>query len=78
MLRLSDHWVGSRDESNSFEIIFVEVWDNILTYTLDSSWVIMTLWQIYHPYTNAWRQIARTVHQIPIADYDVTYERVNI
>ena len=34
----------------------VEVWDNILTYTLNPSWVIITLWQICHPYTNACRQ----------------------
>ena len=57
MLRLSDHWVGSRDESKSFEIIFVEVWDNIFTYTLDPSWVIITLWQICHPYTKACCQL---------------------
>ena len=57
MLHLSDHWVGSRDESKSFEIIFVGVWDNISTYTLDPSWVIISLRQICHPYTNACRQL---------------------
>ena len=57
LLRPSEHSVGSRDESKSFEIIFVEVWDNILTYILDLSWVIITLWQICHPYTNACRQL---------------------
>ena len=46
MLHLSDYWVSSRDESNSFEIMFVEVWDNILTYTLGPSWVIIAPWQI--------------------------------
>ena len=51
----------------------VEVWDNILTYPLDPSCVIITPWEICHPYTNACRQF---VHQISIADYGVTYERV--
>ena len=35
----------------------VEVWDNILTYTLSPSLVIITLWQIFYPYTNACRQL---------------------
>ena len=31
----------------------VEVWNDILTYTLGPFWVIITLWQIRHAYTNA-------------------------
>ena len=42
MLRLSDHWVCSHDESKSFEIIFIDVWDNILSNTLDPSWEMIT------------------------------------
>ena len=34
----------------------VEVWDNILTCTLNPSWIIITLSQICHLYTNACRQ----------------------
>ena len=52
-----DHWVGSRDESKYLKLSFsVEVWDNILTYTLDPSWVIIAPWQICHPNTDACRQ----------------------
>ena len=57
MLRLSDHWVGIRNESKSFEITFLcRSVRRYLTYPLDPSWVIITLWQIYHPHTNACRQ----------------------
>ena len=34
----------------------VEVWDNVLTHTLNPSWIMITLSQICHPYTNACNQ----------------------
>ena len=40
-----------------FFFMSVEVADTILTYILDPFWVIITLWQICHPCTNACRQL---------------------
>ena len=56
-----------RQYPNPLKLSFsVELWANILTYTLDLSWVIITLWQICHPYTNALHNanLSDTVHQI--------------
>ena len=57
MLHLSDHWVGLRDESKSFEIIFlcrsVRQYFNLL---IGAILVTITLCQICHSYNNAGRQ----------------------
>ena len=57
------HYVSATTESvhatNPIPLILsfsVKMWDNISTYTLNPYWVITTLWQICHPYTNACRQ----------------------
>ena len=63
---------------NPLKLYFsVEVWDNILTYTLDPSWVIIAPGKsaIQTPLHAA--SVSQNVHQISIADYGVTYEQVN-
>ena len=47
----------------------VEVWDDILTYTFDPSWVIITLWQICHPYTSACHLLVVVAHCASNSNY---------
>ena len=63
---------------NSLKLSFsVEVWYNILTYTLDPFWVIIAPGKsaIQTPMHAA--SVSHNVYHISIADYGVTYEQVN-
>ena len=74
-----DHWVGSRDESKSFEIIFlcrsVREYFNLPIGPFVGNNCPLGKFAIHTPMHAA--SLSHTVHQISIVDYSVTYERVN-
>ena len=71
---------GSIHTTNSNPLklfVTVEVWDRLLSYTLDTAWVIITLWQIFHPEAVHATSFSHNVYQMLIIESDMTFERVN-